>query len=113
MGRNPMTPAEFDDACRLLWQAHPELSETSSRRSVARNAAVGGHVASKHVLGMARDFVATMPEMEEALQTALSLGFWCELHDAGTGDHLHVQGLPPGPVAEWWEAKYGRRESAE
>lgn len=108
MSRNPMTPSEFDEACRQLWQAHPELSETSGRRSADKNSAVGGNPLSKHVIGMARDFVADPSTMRDANVTARALGFWTQLHDVGSGNHLHVQGLPPGDVPEWWGGKYGR-----
>lgn len=108
MPRHPMTPAEFDDACRLLWATYPNLSETSGRRSAARNSMVRGHPMSKHVLGMARDFVGPMETLVEAEETAIALGLWTKLHDVGSGDHLHVQGLPVGLVAEWWDRKYGQ-----
>lgn len=108
MKRHPMTPAEFDAACREVVRRCPFASETSGRRSVARNAAVGGNPASKHVLGMARDFVAgTQGELEEIAEAAAAVGLWFKVHDVGSGDHVHTQGLPPGPVAEWWTAKYG------
>ena len=102
-----MTPSEFDEACRQLWQTHPSLSETSGRRSAARNSHVGGHPLSKHVIGMARDFVALPEVMEAAQRTANALGFWTQLHDVGSGNHLHVQGLAPGEIPAWWASKYG------
>jgi len=108
MSSEPMTPAEFDAACRDLVARCPFLSETSGRRSAARNAAVGGHKLSKHVVGMARDFVAESQElMEEAAAVARSLGFWVKVHDVGSGDHVHVQGIAPGEIPGWWSAKYG------
>ena len=102
-----MTPSEFDAACRQLERKFPDLSATSGRRSVERNAAVGGNPASKHVIGMARDFVGEMEVMREAALAAGELGLWFVVHDKGSGDHLHVQGLPPGEVPGWWVLKYG------
>ena len=104
MMRHPMTPAEFDAACRAVWQAFPTLSESSGRRSTTRNRRFGGSPESKHLLGMARDFVGIRPDLEAAATFSLEQGLWVELED----DHLHVQGLPTGDVPSWWEAKYGR-----
>ncbi len=103
-----MTPAEFDAACRLLIRECPWLSETSGRRSAERNEAVGGHAESKHLLGMARDFVSPSQNgLNQAAIKAQELGLWFKVHDAGSGDHLHIQGLPKGQVHPWWLAKYG------
>lgn len=108
--RRPMTPAEFDAACRELRRRCPFLSETSGARTAARNAAAGGRPDSKHVLGMARDFGADGSAQErherlvEASRVALELGLWCLVHDVGKGDHLHAQGLPVGPVPVEWAA---------
>lgn len=104
-----MTPAEFDEACRQLWQAHPDLSETSGRRSTDRNERVAGNPLSKHVLGMARDFAGPSETLRDAAVTARALGFWTDTHDVGSGMHLHVQGLAPGDVPAWWQEKYGTR----
>ena len=100
-----MTPAEFDAACRELIGLCPGLSETSGRRSVERNHQAQGHRHSKHLLGMARDFVGE--GLQEAQRHAKHLGFWCVLHDVGSGVHLHVQGLPPGDLPRWWVEKFG------
>lgn len=109
MNRHPMTPAEFDAACREIEEYFPTLSATSGRRSVERNDQVGGNPKSKHVLGMARDYVApTLGELHDAHEFAESVGLWGVVHDTGSGDHLHVQGLPVGDPPEWWVAKYGR-----
>ena len=105
--RQPMTPAEFDAACRELKRRCPWLSETSGWRSEARNTRVGGNPQSKHMIGMARDFAAESPEGHtQALPVAHGLGLWGMVHDVGSGDHLHVQGLPPGEIPSWWLAKY-------
>lgn len=110
--RQPMTPAEFDAACRELWRRCPYLSEVSAYRSIPRNASVGGNPASKHLLGMARDFVGPNQSAHEVgAEEAADLGLWWVIHDKGSGDHLHVQGLPPGDVPEWWTAKYGEAYS--
>ena len=109
--RQPMTPAEFDAACRELLRRCPFLSETSGHRSQKRNAEVGGSEHSKHLLGMAQDFGLDDPDDPDQMQAAnleaIGLGMWTEPRPHGTGPHLHTQGLPPGPVAEWWMAKYG------
>lgn len=107
--RQPMTPAEFDANVRVLMSECPYLSETSGRRSPTRNARAGGLANSKHVLGMAQDFAApTRRQLNAAQRKARSLGFWTEVHNVGTGIHLHVQGLPTGRVPAWWKAKYQR-----
>lgn len=106
--REALSPAEFDAACRELWHRCPYLSETSGRRSEARNSMVRGHPNSKHIIGMARDFVAPDQEMmEAACLVAIELGLWAQVHDVGSGNHLHVQGLSPGEVPGWWMNKYG------
>lgn len=105
MTRHPMTPSEFDAACRELVRRCPELSETSGRRSTERNAQEGGHPQSKHLLGMARDFVS--PDLSDGAQEAKRLGLWFKLHDVGSGVHIHVQGLPPGDLPDWWVDKFG------
>lgn len=103
-----MTPAEFDAACREIELYFPSLSATSGKRSADRNAEVGGSPHSKHVLGMARDYVAeTLGELYNAEEFAESIGLWAHVHDVGSGDHLHLQGLEPGDPPEWWLAKYG------
>ena len=105
--RQPMTPSEFDDTCRTLERRCPWLWTTSGYRSAERNERVGGHPDSKHVVGMARDYVAASVEkMHDAASVARSLGLWVVVHDAGSGDHIHTQGLPPGPIPAWWRDKY-------
>jgi len=106
-----MTPTEFDAACRELVRLEPYLSETSGYRTVARNAQAGGSEVSKHLLGMARDFAADEGHgLQAAETTAEELGLWAVVHDAGSGNHLHCQGLPVGLVQRWWLAKYNRGE---
>ena len=105
--RYPMTPEEFDRACRTLVRGCPWLSETSGYRSKGRNEAVGGNPESKHLCGMARDFAApSMAGLEQGQAFALTLGLWALVHDKDSGFHLHVQGLPPGPIEQWWLDKY-------
>lgn len=106
--RRPLTPSEFDARVRELRRRCPYLSETSGARTKSRNAGAGGKPESKHVLGMAQDFVADggattrSQRHREAARVARDLGFWVEVHDVGSGDHVHVQGLAPGEVpAEW------------
>ncbi len=108
-----MTPAEFDAACRALWRRFVSLSETSGRRTPGRNSdpVVDGLPTSKHLLGMGKDFTAR-PILEGiaeqqyygrvAAYAREKLGLWVEIE----ADHVHVQGLPPGPVLRWWMDKY-------
>ena len=107
--KQPLTPAEFDAACRSLVRKCPWLSEVSGHRGELRNKEVGGSDASKHLLGMGRDLVG--PDKESLRQGELAaeaLGLWATVHDAGSGSHLHVQGLAPGSVPGWWLDKgYG------
>ena len=54
---------------------------------------------------MADDLVADdilkHPEVEAR---AKELGLWAE----NEGDHVHIQGLKPGPISsEWWEGQDG------
>ena len=109
MTRYPMTPAEYDAACRELRRRCPWLSRSSGGRSEVHNREVGGMPDSKHLIDMADDF--TSPDvngLHQAASIAVKLGLWVKVHDAGSGDHLHVQGLPVGPVPEWWSQKYLR-----
>jgi uncharacterized protein YcbK (DUF882 family) len=106
-----MTPSEFDAACRELVRLEPHLSETSGHRTVARNEQAGGSEVSKHLLGMARDFAADEGHgLQAAETTAEELGLWAVVHDAGSGCHLHCQGMPVGPPQRWWSAKFNRGE---
>lgn len=105
MIREPMTPAEFDAECRAFETANPELSLTSGKRSRERNRQVGGSDASKHLLGMARDYSAPSLEIrDQAIEDAVRRGFWLKPYAWG----LHVQGLPQGEVPHWWRDKYVR-----
>ena len=103
MSKQPMSPAEFDAACREMESTYPEISLTSGRRSEERNAEVDGNPASKHLIGMARDYASTV-EDGPAYGFLDKVGLWWKPYDWG----IHVQGLPPGDVPEWWEEKYGR-----
>jgi len=105
-GRTPMSPVEFDYACRRLERIFPELSQTSGKRSVARNKKTGGDKKSKHLLGMARDY-GTEDSVGRDMQQqyciiSISLGLWPLYHR----NHLHVQGLPPGEIPLWWVDRY-------
>lgn len=102
----PMTPEEFDSACRAMLRRHPDMSCTSGGRSADRNKRVGGHPESKHLIDMARDFVGPPSVLREAVGSCKVLGLSYLLHDVGSGNHLHVQGLEPGPIPKWWADKY-------
>ena len=107
--RYPLTPAEFDEACRKLVRECPWLSETSGYRSKKHNAKVGGSEKSKHLMGMARDYVSGMEGLRQGSAAARNLSLWSVVHDTGSGSHLHVQGLPTGDnISSEWIAKYGR-----
>ncbi len=108
--RTAMPPAEFDAASRHLMRCHLYLSGTSWWRSEEHNAAVGGHPSSKHILGMARDYVApTRHGLDQAAITARKLGMWWRISRGQNGGQvLHTQGLPPGPVARHWRERYGK-----
>lgn len=64
------------------------FSATSWFRTTERNAAVGGHPESAHLVGLAID-VPPSPRMAEVSR---SLGLWV----VEEGDHTHVQAWPPG-----------------
>jgi hypothetical protein len=99
-----MTPAEMDAAARELENRCPFLSQSSGVRSPEHNSAVGGSEASKHLIGMARDYKCpTAEERDLAMREALRLGFWIKPYN---WPGLHIQGLPPGDVPAWWAYKY-------
>ena len=105
-GRIPLSPSEFDSACRRLERIFPELSQTSGKRSVARNKKAGGDKKSKHLLGMARDYgtegTPSKDMQQEYSIVAIALGLWPLYHN----NHLHIQGLPPGEIPLWWANRY-------
>jgi hypothetical protein len=109
--RRPLTQVEFDARCARLEQLRPDLSQTSGKRSVARNATVGGSPVSKHLGTLqwndewrgARDYRAdSMPwvdadgrvRIEELQQQAKILGLFAQVHGDGTSQHLHIQSRP-------------------
>ena len=107
MQKQPMSPAEFDYACREFESIMGNVSQTSGIRSDKRNESVGGHRDSKHIIGMARDYVSDDGEYESAEVVAGMLGLWFVSHDVDSGNHIHIQGLEPGPIPQWWLDKYG------
>ncbi len=62
---------------------------------------------------MARDFVGSQEEMKNGAAVAEILGLWHQIHDVGSGNHLHVQGLPPGEIDEAWRIRYLDYDDAE
>lgn len=108
--RKPMTPEEFDAACRALIRRVPDLSCTSGARSKQRNDALGASPMSKHLIDMARDYAGSELALKAALAQSRILGLWGLIHGEGANEHLHVQGLPPGDVPFWWADKYGQQE---
>lgn len=104
--RHTMTPSEYAAAKRELERRCPFLSGTSGRRSKKHNAAVGGHADSKHLYGIADDYVSDSGRYAEAAEIAFSLGLWFKHGRKGGEDFLHVQGAARGPLPEWWLEKY-------
>jgi len=96
--RRELSRAEFDALCARLEELFPSLSQTSGRRSRKRNEAVGGDASSKHLSGMARDYVfddyPTSIEQDKAVVIAKTIGLYAVWH----GDHLHVQGRSPSAL---------------
>lgn len=112
-GRRCLTPHEFLDRVTRLRDLNPGMSETSGSRSKVRNRRVGGKEGSKHAIRMriAQDLslrtplgkVMTRPQEKLVTAQATTLGLWYMIHNVGSGRHLHLQGLPVGPVpAAWW-----------
>ncbi len=105
--RQPFSPAEFDAVCRELERRCPWVWQTSGYRGPDHNADVGGHVMSKHLLGMAKDYGAKDQRgLDQAAEVSRKLFLWVTVHDVGSGNHLHVQGLEPGAPPSWWLSKY-------
>lgn len=113
--RFAMSPMQFDNAVRRLLHLHPYLSVTSGRRSIKHNAALpGSNPESKHVYGMAVDLSDRGADLstgliESVFTDAKALGLWILWHDSGTGKHFHVQGLPVGPIPEWWLERFWKK----
>ena len=104
--RQPMTPAEYAAArWEFCWTFAPQLHQTSGFRSPRINASAGSTPESKHLIAMADDFdlepdaTATPADLG---RRAAELGLWWKLYSWG----IHIQGVPPGPVALWWRLKY-------
>lgn len=79
--------------------AFPFLRFTSGYRSAARNKRVGGVPTSLHVQALAVDFVPTdgkySAEREKHIRSfAAERGFWLLVHDAGSGNHFHLEYNP-------------------
>ena len=105
-----MTPEEFDRNIREVTRVCPWRSVTSGFRSEERNALVGGSDQSKHLVGMAVDFISSESGLRQAQTFARELGFWTLIH--GDPPHLHVQGLPSGPIIDCyvnWNDKWGKQ----
>ncbi len=111
--RMPMSPAEFDAAVRRFEQRFAgTMHQTSGTRSIKGNADAKGHEFSKHLYGMAADYILTTPNVvahNSMMRFAARLGFWVKRYDWG----IHLQGLPTGPIPYWWWVKYGEGHAAE
>lgn len=94
--RPPLSRRDFDAACARLEEIYQNagISCTSGVRSNSRNQSLRAS-GSSHVKGLGRDYVfdVKMMAVDKALAYVIckALGFRAEFHDAGTGDHLHVQ----------------------
>ena len=104
----PMTPAEFDARKREFEKLFDGmLHQTSGRRTQISNRIAGGADASKHLLGMAVDYrlePGSEWSYDDLPALAADFGFWFKVYD---WPGIHLQGLPPGEVPEWWAEKYG------
>jgi len=105
-----MTPSEYAAAKRELERQCPFLSGTSGKRSVKHNAAVGGHKDSKHLYGLADDYVSDNGKYTKAFKVARSLGLWFKGGNKNMRQFIHVQGAAPGPIEDWWLQKYWRSD---
>ena len=82
-----MTVAEF--ATRLeLMRKNFEFSVTSWFRSVKRNAKVGGHPNSKHLIGLGADII---PDNFTILSKFRSFAALHDISVLDEGDHWHLQ----------------------
>ena len=77
----------------------PYLRWTSGYRSAARNKSVGGVPTSLHVQALAVDFVPndgnySASRESEIREFAAQSGFWLLVHDAGSGNHFHLEYNP-------------------
>ena len=114
MNRRPLSPAEFDAACRVIEAENPGCWVSSGYRNPDHNLATPGAIStSKHAMlpCMARDYCAETPgELEAIAESAYRQGLWRIVHDTtGTGLHTHVQGLPIGPPTLEWMQRWGER----
>jgi hypothetical protein len=108
--RRPLSPAEFDTAVREITRRNPNCWISSTYRGPVHNIAVGGHADSKHAMlpTMACDFGSgTDHGLQLIAADARELALWFVIHNAGSGSHVHVQGLPPGPVDSTWLTLFG------
>lgn len=106
--RSPMTSAEFLKAVERFEELYPGGVRTSGWRSEEHNNRVGGGRASKHCEGNPLQPIACdigyNPDPALEVQSQMDhdwrvLGGWGLYHRG----HMHLQGLPVGPVPEGWE----------
>ena len=102
VARPLMTKTQFKEATNKIGTAFPGLRLTSTFRTEAKNVRVKGHRLSKHQNEMASDFVGSPEDMQAGLARAHELGLSAKVHDAGSGMHLHTQGMTPGRVTQEW-----------
>jgi hypothetical protein len=67
------------------------LRLSSGYRDPAHNARVNGVANSRHLLGRAADFSGSAKEMQEAAAWAKARGAQTLIHNAGSGQHLHLE----------------------
>ena len=112
LGRVAMTPWDFNEAVAMMVQCAQSnlvLTPTSTIRGWQANMEAKGDRKSKHCVDpcMALDYRVDngdADDIEDLVNVARSegVGLWAIYHDTGSGPHLHIQGLPPGPIHPQW-----------
>jgi hypothetical protein len=75
------------------------LTVSSGWRTRQENRRVGGGARSQHLIGTARDIVASRRVYAELARRAPLVGLRVVFGEPGHLDHMHVQRFPPGVVA--------------
>ena len=106
--RRPMNHAQFCAAVERFQELWPRGVKNSGWRGDEHNERVGGGPESKHLAGTPLKPIACDidynpdPDREQEYQMnhdARVLGMWGLYHKG----HMHLQGLPVGPVPDGWE----------
>jgi len=91
-GRPDLTIDQFQRLMDTFDHESFGLEISSKQRDVDYNAAVDGDVNSKHISGMAIDYVGSEEAMQKAFAWGAAHGIFGEVHDVGSGRHYHAQG---------------------